>query len=668
MTVIVVLLLLVPQVFFWGSQSPFLLTKATYVYLVGSFGCLILALAWRRRLSRAGPAAPAAPPAGFPRALLAAAAFVGYAALRGPWLAEVRPEIAAPFLWGAFLLVAWPMAGAIGMIPGTASRVERLLVALGGLTAGYAVLQAFGADLPFYRPHGRVLSATFHIGPGGPPFATLGNPNFLGEYLAALLPLALAGALARRGIDRWMMGGAAVLMAMALALTSARGAWLGAAAGLGMTALLRRGSPAERGRLIGLVLTVMVLSAVAGAVLQRFTEVSGPWDKLVSTMGQMRSSGEGRRLWWGATALMVADHPVLGIGEGRFREAYPGYQAAYLASWPQRDRASVWPAPVEAPHSDYLQVAAELGIPGLVLWLAVLGLIVTDGARGARRAGGIERASRAGSLGGLVALLVAGIVGHPIHTTSGLFLAAALSALAVTSLPGGEKPRPAPRWHWVLLIAVTAFGFGQAAHLLRVFAASLHLHRGTEALLRRDLPGAMTALERAHEVCPRDSQVRLALGEADLAAGRPDLALPYLEAGLRGFDASPLRAALGRAYLAVGQEAAAEETFRIGVASFPGYAPLHLAYGAFLVGRGRDAEASRELSRALDRDPKLANAHYLLGIVRSRQGDASGADEALRRFLALARPGDPGTEAAATLLRELGGPRPAVDNRGKPVK
>jgi tetratricopeptide (TPR) repeat protein len=655
---LVCLLGLTPQVFYLGSRSPFLLTKALYLYLVGSFACLFLALSWRRDPPRAG----------LPRALLAPALFVAYAAVRAPWFADTRPEIAAPFLWGAFLLAAWPIAGAGAIDPTGAPRVARLLVVLGGLTGAYALLQAVGVDLPLYDPGRSVLSASFTPGAWQPPFATLGNPNFLGEYLAGLLPLAVAGALGATGPCRWVLAGAGTIMAAALPLTLARAAWLGAVVGLGVTFLARPAGKLPGRRLSALALAMLTFALAAALAMGHWTKRTSPWHKLAGTWSQLMVAGEGRRLWWGATVRMVADHPWAGVGEGRFREAYPAYQGLALASLPNPQATTVDASPVESPHSDYLHAAAELGIPGLLLLLGTLGLILADGFRGARRAEGSERALRAGGLGGLAALLVAGLFGFPLHTASGLFMAAALSSFAVPPAPTEEHARPAPRWQWVLLVGATALGFWQTAHLLRVYAASLHLHRGTEAFLRRDIPGALEAFERAREACPRDSDVRATLGRAYLAAGHPDLALPHLAAGLRGFDSSPLRLALGRAYLALGQVEAAEGAFRAGVTSFPGYAPLHLSYAGVLAGEGRDAEASQHLARALAGDPKLADAHYLLGTLRAREGDHAAAAAALRRFLELARPGDPRIPSAMARLAEQEGAPPHIDNGEKPVK
>jgi len=421
-------------------------------------------------------------------------------------------------------------------------------------------------------------------------------------------------------------------------------------------ALRPRSGPSGRA-LWKLGLVVLVPGLAAAAALETWGRGIGPLARALATFTQVQAAGEGRRLWWSTALRMVVDHPLAGVGEGRFRVAYPPYQARVLASLPDPDRLAVAAATVESPHNDYLQIAAELGIPGLLLLGGALALLLRDGTAAARQAQGTERAWRAGCLGGLVGVLTAGMVGYPLHTASGLYMAVSMAALAVvTPAHRGTAPAAAPRWQWWLLVVVTALGFWQSARLLQTYAASLHLHRGSEALLRRDLPAAMDALERAHQVSPRDSQVRLALGRAYGLNGRPDLALSHLRAGLHGFDGAPLRTLLGNAHALLGQDQMAEEMFRVGVTWFPGgYAPLHTSYARFLAARDRPGEAARELSRALATDPNLAEAHYLLSYLRAGSGDQAGAAAALRRFLDLATPGDPRLGAVRTLLRSLEG-------------
>ena len=65
-----------------------------------------------------------------------------------------------------------------------------------------------------------------------PAYATLGRVNFVGAYLALLLPLAVGAALAAsRERTRFAWWTLALLDAAGAAVTAARGAWLAAAAG-----------------------------------------------------------------------------------------------------------------------------------------------------------------------------------------------------------------------------------------------------------------------------------------------------------------------------------------------------------------------------------------------------------------------------------------------------
>lgn len=647
-----------PLVFYWGSESPFLLTKAAYVYLVGAFACLALTLPGLRHPTEVN----------LPRALVAPAVFVGYAALRAPWLAETRPEIAAPFLWGALLLVAWPTAALVQAAEGGPRWYATWLVVVGGGTAAYALLQWLGLGVVSSQPGGQIVAATFTPGPGQPPYATLGNPNFLAEYLAALFPLALAGAVSGETRLRWISAGAAALIALALPLTLARGACLGALTGVAVASALAARTKELRRRLLAMGCLAAIAIVLAAVAMERWTAGAGPWQKVIGSWAQITTERAGRRLWWNATLRMVADHPFVGVGTGQFRELYPAYQARVLASLGPGTIA-VPNASVESPHNDYLHVASDLGIPGLLLLAGALALLLWDGAAAVRQAKESERAWRAGCLGGLVAVLTAGLLGYPLHTASGLYMAASLAALAVAPAPRRNAPGPAPRWQWWLLVAVTILGFWQAARLLRTYAASLHLHHGSEAILRKDFPAAIDALERAHEVSPRDSQVRAVLGRAYLLTGRPDLALPHLQAGLHGFDGAPLRTLLGNTHALLGQDQLAGEMFRVGVSWFPGgYPPLYTSYARFLAAHDRPGQAALELLRALTIDPNLAEAYYLLGHLRASGGDPAGAAVALRRFLDLTAPGDPRVEPARNLLRGLEGPPLRIDNLEKPGK
>ncbi len=234
-----------------------------------------------------------------------------------------------------------------------AVRLARLLVATGGLVAAYGIVQhVTGIDV--YRSALGRATAVLPRGPGHSGYAVVG---FFGNYLTfahtMIFPLGFAGALALRG-DRLGLV-AAPLIAAVLILSTARGAWLAA---LGMAAALvlvgrpRRALPA--------------LAAVAAAVALAF--VLRP-DLRAHAAGMFLPSGEnvGRVGIYRTNLEIVHDHPVLGLGFGRYKRAAKPYYDRH----PEADRRS-------HAHSNYLHIAAEAGLVGLaafaLLWAHVLRL------------------------------------------------------------------------------------------------------------------------------------------------------------------------------------------------------------------------------------------------------------------------------------------------------
>jgi len=117
-----------------------------------------------------------------------------------------------------------------------------------------------------------------------------------------------------------------------------------------------------RGVLASLVLIVVAISVAAqfpeSAVMRRMTTAfeelhnwqRGEHDDLSST---------GTRLRFATTSvLLIAEHPVLGVGTG-------GYEVAYRAAVPEGDLVS------NNPHNQYLLTTVQLGLPGLLVLLSL---------------------------------------------------------------------------------------------------------------------------------------------------------------------------------------------------------------------------------------------------------------------------------------------------------
>ena len=72
----------------------------------------------------------------------------------------------------------------------------------------------------------------------------------------------------------------------------------------------------------------------------------------------------GRSQIWSAALCMVRGHPINGVGARGFRDAYPGCN-------PSPEQNPVWgEGPALHAHQIVLEILAETGVLGLLLWIA----------------------------------------------------------------------------------------------------------------------------------------------------------------------------------------------------------------------------------------------------------------------------------------------------------
>jgi O-antigen ligase len=177
----------------------------------------------------------------------------------------------------------------------------------------------------------------------------LGDPTLQGRQLA--LAAVLLVAVGRR--EAWA---AALVLGVGLGLSGSRGAWLAAAAGL--LAALPPGGLRVRRQLGGVVAAAVVVGALMLAVLP---DVRAPLPH-----GDREALTSGRDAIWLNTLDIVIDHPLFGVGAGAVPAVYTPYRDARMAAGGLHSKAG------RDPHSHYLQLLAETGPIGLLLFLAGL--------------------------------------------------------------------------------------------------------------------------------------------------------------------------------------------------------------------------------------------------------------------------------------------------------
>lgn len=200
---------------------------------------------------------------------------------------------------------------------------------------------------------------TFAVGAdrrvGGP----IGDPN---DFAFFLLPaIALGLAMRRTTRRRWPWDVATVVILVAVLGTLSRGALVGLAA----MAVLAVGAGLVRLR--GAVALATVVAVVAGLIAVTFPSLVSVSLQQKDFVAQQNVSE--RLQLWTAAADMTVDHPVLGMGPG----AFSLYHGDFMSSLPDDVNH-----PLDVAHNTWLELSSELGLLGLLAFMALLVVAFTQ--------------------------------------------------------------------------------------------------------------------------------------------------------------------------------------------------------------------------------------------------------------------------------------------------
>ncbi|WP_256776506.1 MULTISPECIES: O-antigen ligase [unclassified Stenotrophomonas] len=182
-----------------------------------------------------------------------------------------------------------------------------------------------------------------------------------GQVLASLSPFLLFAAARRGGLWGWGLATAAV--GVVLVLAGSRAAWLTYA-----LVVVYSGWRLLGARALMVCLAVGLVAAVAvgfgsAQVRERVARTAMAWEGDGDGVNQALS---GRAQIWDAAGCMISAHPINGVGARGFRDAYPACNPAPQAQ-------EVWgDGPALHAHQIVLEILAETGVLGLLLWLAAV--------------------------------------------------------------------------------------------------------------------------------------------------------------------------------------------------------------------------------------------------------------------------------------------------------
>lgn len=246
------------------------------------------------------------------------------------------------------------------------------------------------------------------------------NPSDFAFILATTLPLAfwLLGSTRRLRVPLAVV---IALIGVATTLSLSRGTMVGLAAGLAWLVIVDRRH--VRVVLAGGLLSLLVAFLVIRSDPSRF-ETALLYKKKVADYNVTTRY----EAWWAAADLAV-EKPLLGVGPGNFRFYFneksgrpAGTHNLYVA------------------HNAYLDMAAELGVGGMLLFLAYLGMIMHRLGVAARRGLGLPGYARALRISLVVAIVSAFFLSEQYYPPFWL-----IGGLATAIyVEGARRKRPVP--------------------------------------------------------------------------------------------------------------------------------------------------------------------------------------------------------------------------------
>ena len=241
-----------------------------------------------------------------------------------------------------------------------------------------------GSALAIYgilQSHGVFQQFVWSQNPEDRAFGTMGHSNHFGAYLGICFTMGIALFFTlKKNYWKWLLTLGEALMLYSLILTGSRAAFFAtviSALVVGIMIIMKKKEWLRvffRKRLL-VVLTVVIILIGAVAIFSPKLSELPLVQRLNSAVTEFRQNNMPDRVsWWLSSLSMLKDRPVLGFGVSAFRDTYNTYRRLdYTVPGPGDIQYQISP---ESSHMEYLDIAVNEGIIGLVAYLTLIGIVI----------------------------------------------------------------------------------------------------------------------------------------------------------------------------------------------------------------------------------------------------------------------------------------------------
>jgi O-antigen ligase len=557
---------------------------------------------------------------------------------------------------------------------GKIKEIVRVVVIMGALFGIYGIFQYLGIDFTVLEGNQGRVAVT----------GLFGNINYYAEYLVPIFPLALSLFFSSEDkLSRILLFFAFLAIGGGIIFTFTRSAYLGSGVAIIFVMVLMifsRGRPFIRKNkklfIVGLLLIVLIalLFIIPNPLDQPGTYISKIKGR-VSLETLKEELTKGRRIaTWKFTGMMIRDHLLFGSGIGTFKYNSLQYQAEFFN---QGDNRSLYPYGIaHETHNEYLQFWAEIGVVGLGLLLWIMMSCFYWGLKYLKKIKkDDEKGIIIGLMGGIIAVLLDGIFGFPLHlpATLVLFWLYIGLTMSISILAEDKKAKAAKElkgkvqskitmYHYKPLLylgIITIFIF-LCVHLSGFFIARIYWYWGTKEVDKGNFDKVIDLYEKALTCDPYLGSMYYGIGEilmyekkdytraefyyikareyTDYPKLPQNLAFIYLQKGELEKAVQKLKQAityqeteeamfpfyfyLGRTYMSMMDYNKAEQSFQQAVRITSNSKDAHFGLAQVSLKLMKRQIALSEFQKVIQLDPKSKEAEYARKII-----------EQLRKFL-----------------------------------
>lgn len=442
------------------------------------------------------------------------------------------------------------------------------------------------------------------------------------ELLITALPVLWAASIyVRRTRVRSALLLASAVGWLGVMLSLSRGAFIAGVFGFALTfgAILLIGPPSFR-RQTAIAAAVWVAMTVAVQFGFSFlSPIPSTADYISGSAGQGRESSLARVFIWKVGGQMARDNVFLGVGADNFGVAFNRSRASYRAARPDDPPDErVADKTIERSHNEYLQILAELGVVGLLLFVSAFVLFGFWVATVFRRRTTSFSPMLLASLSGMAAFLVSSCISSfsfRLAQNGMVFFAVfAVAAVELAKAAGHRRVSARPvstRCSTLFFGVISAYLlFAAATFVLKGFAEYYVLAANRET----ETETAVSLYRKAYKADPDYSATYLfssarRYADKDLSAAAADIRF----AVDRGFGVVLTYCVLADAYQRSNDSVSAEGALKEALSIFPRSPLLRVKYAIFLADAGRANESAVQFALARNIDLKQANGwEYLL--------------------------------------------------------